>query len=334
MLKDSIVEGSESLHTCQETFGKHRSMGSFSTVIHPEGFASKALALNGTLFDKRRACGSVYLSVSFGVLPGHNPYDNTSKFQNMSKPMQIDANIANESTTDKSPQLVSQEESVPSRAAAVKGEGVLEASRETKTDEEDKADKWQEEEAAAAMKRAHEGETARRRAEEAAAKRAEEQEAAQKTSDFNILKVSPGSVVVDMNAPERAAQEIHRHSLDPNSRLRSGTFHRFTDEISLPMAMQQRGEEMNGAAAAAAMKGAQEEEETRKRAERLLQLQQEEAAEEAVVAAKKNAEEEREARRAAEALAELARAEKAGAVGGGGDIWLSDSFCMFVFVYV
>ena len=93
MLKDSIVEGSESLHTCQETFGKHRSMGSFSTVIHPEGFASKALALNGTLFDKRRACGSVYLSVSFGVLPGHNPYDNTSKFQNMSKPMQKDANI-------------------------------------------------------------------------------------------------------------------------------------------------------------------------------------------------------------------------------------------------
>ena len=155
MLKDSRVEGSESLHTCQETFGKHRSMGSFSTVIHPEGFASKALALNGTLFDKRRACGSVYLSVSFGVLPGHNPYDNTSKFQNMSKPMQKDANIANESTTDKSPQLVSPEEAVPSRAAAAKEKGVLEASRETKTDEEDKADKWQEEEAAAAKATKH-----------------------------------------------------------------------------------------------------------------------------------------------------------------------------------
>lgn len=195
-------------------------MGSFSTVIHPEGFASNAFALNGTLFDKRRACGSVYLSVSFGVLPGHNPYDNTSKFQNMSKPMQKDANIANESTTDKSPQLVSQEEAVPSRAAAAKEKGVLEASRETEKDEEDKPDKWQEEEAAAAMKRAQEGETARKRAEEAAAKRAEEQEAAQKI-----------------------------------------------------------------------------------------------AAEEAVVTAKKKAE---EARRAAEALAELARAEKAGVVGGEG----------------
>ena len=196
-------------------------MGSFSTVIHPEGFASNAFALNGTLFDKRRACGSVYLSVSFGVLPGHNPYDNTSKFQNMSKPMQKDANIANESTTDKSPQLVSQEEAVPSRAAAAKEKGVLEASRETEEDEEeDKAEKWQEEEAAAAMKRAQEGETARKRAEEAAAKRAEEQEAAQKI-----------------------------------------------------------------------------------------------AAEEAVVTAKKKAE---EARRAAEASAELARAEKAGVVGGEG----------------
>jgi hypothetical protein len=54
------------------------------------------------------------------------------------------------------------------------------------------------------------------------------------TSDFNILKVSPGSVVVDMNAPERAAQEIHRQSLDPNSRLRSGKVTRFTDKISLP----------------------------------------------------------------------------------------------------
>ena len=38
-------------------------MGSFSTTLH--GFASKAFALNGTLFDKRPACGFVYLSVNF-----------------------------------------------------------------------------------------------------------------------------------------------------------------------------------------------------------------------------------------------------------------------------
>ena len=40
-------------------------MGSFSTVIAPEGFATKAFALNGILFDKRPATGSVYLSLSF-----------------------------------------------------------------------------------------------------------------------------------------------------------------------------------------------------------------------------------------------------------------------------
>jgi hypothetical protein len=51
-------------------------------------------------------------------------------------------------------------------------------------------------------------------------------------SDFNILKVSPGSVVVDMNAPGKAAEEIHRQSLDPNSRLRSGKVTQFTDKIS------------------------------------------------------------------------------------------------------
>ena len=52
-------------------------------------------------------------------------------------------------------------------------------------------------------------------------------------SDFNILKVSPGSVVVDMNAPGKAAEEIRRQSLDPNSRLRSGKVTQFTDKISL-----------------------------------------------------------------------------------------------------
>ncbi len=59
------------------------------------------------------------------------------------------------------------------------------------------------------------------------------------TSDFNILKVSQGSVVVDMDAPEEAAQEIQRQSIDPNSRLRSGKVTRFTDTITLP------SEEMN-----------------------------------------------------------------------------------------
>jgi hypothetical protein len=54
------------------------------------------------------------------------------------------------------------------------------------------------------------------------------------TSAFNILNVSPGSVIVDINAPEKAAQEIHRQSLDPNSRLRLGKFTRFTDKVTLP----------------------------------------------------------------------------------------------------
>ena len=53
------------------------------------------------------------------------------------------------------------------------------------------------------------------------------------TSDFNILTVSPGCVVVDVDATEKAAQEIHRQSLDPNSRLRSGKVTRFTDEMTL-----------------------------------------------------------------------------------------------------
>jgi GTPase SAR1 family protein len=52
-------------------------------------------------------------------------------------------------------------------------------------------------------------------------------------SDFHILKVSPGSVVVDMNAPDKAAREIYKQSLDPNSRLREGKFTRFTDKITL-----------------------------------------------------------------------------------------------------
>ena len=65
-------------------------------------------------------------------------------------------------------------------------------------------------------------------------------------SDFNILKVSPGSIIVDMTAPEKAAQEIHRQSLDPNSIFRHGKVTRFTDNITLPRAMQQRRQEMNG----------------------------------------------------------------------------------------
>jgi hypothetical protein len=60
-------------------------------------------------------------------------------------------------------------------------------------------------------------------------------------SDFNILKVSPGSVLVDMQAPEKAAQEIQRQSLDPHSRLRSGIVTRFTDKITLPRANQHLG---------------------------------------------------------------------------------------------
>jgi hypothetical protein len=57
------------------------------------------------------------------------------------------------------------------------------------------------------------------------------------TSDFNILKLSPGGVVVDMNVPEKAAQEIHRQSLDPNSKLRNGKITKFTDKITLPSEM-------------------------------------------------------------------------------------------------
>ena len=53
------------------------------------------------------------------------------------------------------------------------------------------------------------------------------------TSDFNILRVSAGSVVVDLNAPETAAQEIQRQSLDLNSRLRAGKVTRLTDTITL-----------------------------------------------------------------------------------------------------
>jgi sRNA-binding carbon storage regulator CsrA len=37
---------------------------------------------------------------------------------------------------------------------------------------------------------------------------------------FNILRISAGSVLVDINAPEKAAKEIHRQSLDPNSRYK------------------------------------------------------------------------------------------------------------------
>jgi len=53
-------------------------------------------------------------------------------------------------------------------------------------------------------------------------------------SEFNILKLSPGSVIVDMLAPPKAAQEIQRQSLDPTSRLRNGKVTRFTDTIRLP----------------------------------------------------------------------------------------------------
>jgi hypothetical protein len=53
------------------------------------------------------------------------------------------------------------------------------------------------------------------------------------TSDFNIRNVSPGSVLVAMNAPEKPAQEIQRQSLDPNSKLRSGKVTRFTEAITL-----------------------------------------------------------------------------------------------------
>jgi hypothetical protein len=65
-------------------------------------------------------------------------------------------------------------------------------------------------------------------------------------SDFNILKVSPGSIIVDITAPEKAAEEIHRQSLDPNSIFRNGKVTRFTDNITLPRAVQQRREEKKG----------------------------------------------------------------------------------------
>ena len=58
-------------------------------------------------------------------------------------------------------------------------------------------------------------------------------------SEFNILKLSPGSVIVDMLAPPKAAQEIQRQSLDPKSRLRNGKVTRFTDTIRLPTVKQQ-----------------------------------------------------------------------------------------------
>jgi hypothetical protein len=52
-------------------------------------------------------------------------------------------------------------------------------------------------------------------------------------ADFNILKVAAGSILVDMHAPEKAAQEIQRQSVDANSRLRSGKVTRFTESIIL-----------------------------------------------------------------------------------------------------
>jgi hypothetical protein len=42
------------------------------------------------------------------------------------------------------------------------------------------------------------------------------------TLDFNIVKVSQDPLVVDMTAPEAAAQAIYRQSLNPSSMLRSG----------------------------------------------------------------------------------------------------------------
>ena len=67
------------------------------------------------------------------------------------------------------------------------------------------------------------------------------------TSDFNILKVSsPGGVVVDMNVPEKAAQEIHRQSLDPNSKLRNGKITKFADKITLPSAEMNEGDPLCG----------------------------------------------------------------------------------------
>jgi hypothetical protein len=53
------------------------------------------------------------------------------------------------------------------------------------------------------------------------------------TSLFNILKLSQGSVIVDMIAPETAAQEIQRQSLDPFSKLRSGKITTFCEQVCL-----------------------------------------------------------------------------------------------------
>jgi hypothetical protein len=50
---------------------------------------------------------------------------------------------------------------------------------------------------------------------------------------FNILKLSQGSVIVDMIAPETAAQEIQRQSLDPFSKLRSGKITKFLEKVCL-----------------------------------------------------------------------------------------------------
>jgi hypothetical protein len=71
-------------------------------------------------------------------------------------------------------------------------------------------------------------------------------------SDFNVLKLSAGSVIVDVLAPAKAAQEIHRQSLDPNSRLRTGSVTRFTDTIRLPTGAQQPQLLLADAATAAA----------------------------------------------------------------------------------
>jgi hypothetical protein len=66
------------------------------------------------------------------------------------------------------------------------------------------------------------------------------------TSDFNIPKVFQGSVVVDMDAPEEAAQEIQRQSIDPNSRLRPSKVTRFTDKITLPSEEMNEGDPLCG----------------------------------------------------------------------------------------
>ena len=57
-------------------------------------------------------------------------------------------------------------------------------------------------------------------------------------SEFNILKLSPGSGIVDILAPANAAQELQRQSNDPNSKLRNGKLTRFADPISLQTTQQ------------------------------------------------------------------------------------------------